>query len=144
MQGLPLRAGERREDLVVHAEQPPVQVCEKLLTLGGQRDDRPAPAGAVAAAFNQALVFEAVQDRDQVGGVDAGQLGKHLISRWTPLRRCWRASSSVGRRPVGDREPSSRITVILIPKTLASDPPPRRAQAAASAVSITQRSRRSP
>ena len=55
MQGLLLGAGERREDLILHAEQRPVQVCEKLLT---PRDSamiarRRAQAAASAVSITQ-------------------------------------------------------------------------------------------
>jgi len=34
VEGSPFGVGERCEDLIVHAQQRPVQVCEKVLTLG--------------------------------------------------------------------------------------------------------------
>src|SRR5207302_955592 len=58
-----------------------VEAGEQLLPLRGQRDDRPAPVGAVAAPFDQPAVLQAVQDRDQVGAVDAEQPGQRLLSR---------------------------------------------------------------
>src|SRR5215467_12352201 len=67
VQGLSLGWRERRQYLVVERVQRLVEV------------------GAHAAALDQPGVVESVQDRHEVRGVDADQLGQRLLSGWPAL-----------------------------------------------------------
>lgn len=79
VEGLALGAGERGERLVVDLLKSAVQVPEELAAARGESDDRAATVGSVSTPLDQAGIFEAVEDRDEIRGIDAEQFGERLL-----------------------------------------------------------------
>src|SRR5664280_681959 len=71
VEGLPIRGCQTREDRVVDLMERAVDVGKQPLAGSRERDNRAPAVGAIPVPLDQACIFEAVEDRHQVGGVDA-------------------------------------------------------------------------
>src|SRR5664280_1192003 len=101
VEGLSLRGCQTREDLVVDLTERAVDVGKQPLAGSREGDDRAPPVGAITAPLDQVCVFEAVEDRHQVGGVDAQQLHQRLLGGRTALAQVHERQHFVETQPGG-------------------------------------------
>ena len=81
MQRRALLGGERPQHLVFDASQPLFGGLEFADARGGQFDDVPPAVGRVAAAADEAALFEVVEQTHDVARIELQRLGKPLLSR---------------------------------------------------------------
>jgi hypothetical protein len=101
VEGLPIRGCHTREDLVVDLTERAVDVGKQPLAGSRERDDRAPAVGAITAPLDQACVFEAVEDRHKVGGVDAHQLHQGLLGGRTALAEVHERQHFIETQPGG-------------------------------------------
>jgi hypothetical protein len=95
------RGGEPDQECVVESLERVVEFGEDLLALCRELDDRAPPVGSVATALDQLGVFEIVQDRYEIRGVDANELDQRLLRGWSSVPKMLQGEQLAGAQAEG-------------------------------------------
>jgi hypothetical protein len=79
VQGRTLLIGERREEVVVELSCERTEASQSLLPFGGQADDVAPAVVGVAAALDESLLLELVEQPDQLAAVVAERVGDRTL-----------------------------------------------------------------
>src|SRR5258708_7200522 len=99
VEGLPIRGREAPEYLTVDLAERAVDIGKQPLAGSCERDNRAPAVGAITAPLDQACVFEPVEDRHEVCGVDAHQVHQGLLGRRTPFEQVHQRQHFVESQP---------------------------------------------